>query len=51
MTDEQHHLARLRELEARLAACQSQDAEENVQQLIESENRRWTTIQQQPTKE
>ena len=45
------HLARLRELDSRLAACQSMEAEEQVQRLIEAENRRWTTAQQQPTKE
>ena len=47
MTAEQNHLARLRELDARLTACQSTEAEEQVQQLIDAENRRWVTIQQQ----
>ena len=40
------HLARLRELDARLAACQSMEAEAQVQQLIEAENNRWATVQQ-----
>jgi hypothetical protein len=46
MNPEQTHLARLRELEARLVACQSTEAEEQVQKLIESENQRWATFQQ-----
>ena len=41
MTAEQNHLARLRELDARLAACQTTEAEDQVQKLIEAENRRW----------
>jgi len=45
-TAEKCHLARLRELDARLAACQSMEAEAQVQQLIEAENNRWTTVQQ-----
>ena len=45
------HLARLRELDARLAACQTPEAEDRVQQLIEAENRRWATVQQQPQKD
>ena len=40
------HLARLRELDSRLAACQTMEAEEQVQKLIEAENRRWITLQQ-----
>lgn len=40
------HLARLRELDSRLAACQSMEAENQVQQLIESENRRWMSLPQ-----
>ena len=51
MNADQAHLARLRELDARLAACQSTEAEANVQQLIEAENRRWATVQQHPTKD
>ena len=43
---QKHHLARLRELDSRLAACQTMEAEEQVQQLIETENRRWSTLQQ-----
>ena len=45
------HLSRLRELDSRLAACQTMAAEEQVQQLIETENRRWITVQQQTEKE
>ena len=45
-----HHLARLRELDSRLAACQTMEAEDQVQQLIESETRRWATLQQQTEK-
>ena len=35
------HLRRLRELEARLALCQSSEAEAAVQTLIDAENQRW----------
>ncbi|HEV2691426.1 MAG TPA: hypothetical protein VG347_00870 [Verrucomicrobiae bacterium] len=45
------HFRRLRELNDRLAACQSQDAEEKVQELIEAENQRWNTLQQTNEKE
>ena len=45
-----HHLAWLRELDARLAACQTAEAEDQVQKLIEIENRRWSTLQQQTEK-
>lgn len=45
-TAEKQYLARLRELDSRLTACQSTEAEEQVAQLIEAENRRWKTLQQ-----
>ena len=41
-----HHLARLRELDSRLVACQTMAAEDQVQQLIENEKSRWITLQQ-----
>jgi len=46
MTDKQNHLRRLRELEGRLLACQSAEAEDNIQKLIDAENHRWQTAQQ-----
>ena len=46
LTARKQHLARLRELDARLAACQTMAAEDQVQQLIENEKNLWITLQQ-----
>ncbi len=40
-----NHLARLRELERRLIAAQTADAEDNILKLIEAENSRWAAMQ------
>jgi hypothetical protein len=36
----------VRELNSRLECCQTQEAEQAVQDLIDKENHRWATIQQ-----